>query len=565
MLPAATPSAPPGAVPCPQSSSLAVTDPVAPTTTAPEEEDGEIASVEQSTASDEGKAEAEGQEADGSVGDAVWVDWDGPSDPANPLQWSSTRKWLVTGCGIAFCFVVSIAVSAYSIASESIQESFGCSQELALLTVTLFTIAFAIVPLVLAPLSEHYGRSRIYLTTATVHTLFYIPEALVPSLPALLVLRFFSGCAGSAGLSIVGGTIVDCFAERDRGVPMAAFSLVAFGAPSCGSIIFGYVAERLGYTYINWILLALSASITLVLFFVLKETRSTVILARKASRLQASDASRRYISVLEQQTVGLSVGRKLRTALLRPLTMLATEPVLMAFTAWISFTWGVLYLSLVSIPIIYKSIYSFSVGETGLVYISQVVGILVGVGFDRACNILYMRHVATKGPEARLYTGLGAAIFVPIGSFFWAFTTYPHVHWVVPCIGMAILYTGMFCCFLCVHAYLADAYNLYAASALSSMLLCRNLVGASFPLFTGILYDRLGIQGASGLTAGIGTVLSAVPILLFFFGAKLRQRSPFSAELRQREEALSSSSTAVEKEKPTAKSEAAMEAKAVEV
>ncbi|GAA5874285.1 hypothetical protein JCM8547_007553 [Rhodosporidiobolus lusitaniae] len=554
-MPSEPPTTPQAELPDATAASLAASDPVAPRTPLPVED--VVVSGSRTRSTDEEEFEAkEGQAAAVNAGDVVWVDWNGPQDDENALHWSSARKWVVTGCGIALCFVVSIAVSAYSIASESIQESFGCSEELALLTVTLFTVAFAIVPLVLAPLSEQYGRSRIYLTTAAVHTLIYIPEALVPSLPALLVLRFLSGCAGSAGLSIVGGTIVDCFSERDRGVPMAAFSLVAFGAPSCGSIMFGYVAERLGYTYINWILFALSASITLVLFCILKETRASVILARKAARLQAADSSRRYISVLDQDTVGQSIRRKLRTALLRPLKMLFTEPVLAGFTLWISFTWSVLYLSLVSIPIIYKTIYGFSNGATGLIYISQVVGIFIGVGFDRLCNILYMRHVAKKGPEARLYTGLGAAIFVPIGSFFWAFTTYPQVHWLVPCIGMAILYTGMFCCFLCVHAYLADAYNLYAASALSAMLLCRNLVGASFPLFTGILYDRLGIQGASGLTAGIGTALSAVPILLFFFGAKLRERSPFSAELRQRAEVSSSSSTAVEKEETAGKEEA---------
>lgn len=51
------------------------------------------------------------------------------------------------------------------------------------------------------------------------------------------------------------------------------------------------------------------------------------------------------------------------------------------------------------------------------------------------------------------------------------------------------------------------------------------------------MYDALGIQGAAGLTAGLGTVLSATPFILFIYGARLRARSPFAQELARREEA----------------------------
>lgn len=58
---------------------------------------------------------------------------------------------------------------------------------------------------------------------------------------------------------------------------------------------------------------------------------------------------------------------------------------------------------------------------------------------------------------------------------------------------------------------------------------------AVFPLFTTAMYDSLGIQGAGGLTAGIGTLLSITPFVLFKYGHRLRARSPFALELARLE------------------------------
>ena len=99
-----------------------------------------------------------------------------------------------------------------------------------------------------------------------------------------------------------------------------------------------------------------------------------------------------------------------------------------------------------------------------------------------------------------------------------------------------------------------DRYTLYASSALSGMSFSRNIVGSVFPLFTtqvsGVrlslspeltcywqLYDALGVQGAGGLTAGLGAVLAATPFIMYRYGAALRARSPFAKELERMRQA----------------------------
>jgi len=85
--------------------------------------------------------------------------------------------------------------------------------------------------MILAPLSEFYGRRPIYLVSFSFFTLLLLPCALAPNIAVLLVFRFFSGMAGSAFLSVAGGTIGDMFSGRSLGAPMMIFT----ACPVCSS------------------------------------------------------------------------------------------------------------------------------------------------------------------------------------------------------------------------------------------------------------------------------------------------------------------------------------------
>lgn len=84
--------------------------------------------------------------------------------------------------------------------------------------------------------------------------------------------------------------------------------------------------------------------------------------------------------------------------------------------------------------------------------------------------------------------------------------------------------------------YLADAYEKYAASALSAASLGRNTFGAFLPLASQALYTNLGFQWASSLLGFIGLALSVVPVILLLNGPAIRNRSPFMSESTYDEE-----------------------------
>jgi MFS family permease len=83
--------------------------------------------------------------------------------------------------------------------------------------------------MVLAPLSEFYGRRPIYLVSVGCFTLLLFGCALAPNIAVLLVFRFITGMAGSAFLSISGGTVGDMFTGRKLGAPMMLYTVSPVG------------------------------------------------------------------------------------------------------------------------------------------------------------------------------------------------------------------------------------------------------------------------------------------------------------------------------------------------
>lgn len=130
----------------------------------------------------------------------------------------------------------------------------------------------------------------------------------------------------------------------------------------------------------------------------------------------------------------------------------------------------------------------------------------------------------------RLRSGEVGAICLPVGLYFMAFTTYKHVHWILPVIGSAFVGAGIYFIFVSVFTYLVVAYRPIAASAMASNTAMRCTWAAAFPLFATPMYNKLGTVGATALLAGLATLMAPLPFVFRRIGGKLRERSRFAAK-----------------------------------
>lgn len=152
------------------------------------------------------------------------VAWNGPDDRDNPRSMSNARKWLIVWIVSSTSTCVTCTSSLYTSTYAQIEDEFGCSRIVATLGLSLFVMALGISPMLLAPLSEFYGRRNVYIVSLALFLIWFAPCAAAMNIQTLLVGRFFNGLCGAAFLSVAGGTVGDMFTRDTLQAPMMVFT-----------------------------------------------------------------------------------------------------------------------------------------------------------------------------------------------------------------------------------------------------------------------------------------------------------------------------------------------------
>ncbi|KAA8906304.1 major facilitator superfamily domain-containing protein [Sphaerosporella brunnea] len=365
------------------------------------------------------------------------------------------------------------------------------------------------------------------------------------SYAGMLVSRALLGVGGSTFSTLCGGVIADIYHAESRGFPMACFSTVALFGTGAGPLVSGFIAQHLNWRWIHWTQAITNGLLLLVAVVLLKETRGSVLLIRRMRALNKYLDETEDSSFLDKETGAQRVRWKVRAeeergslkdmvrvSLTRPFYLLFTEPVVFFFSLWVAFSWGILYLFLQGVPLVFQASHHFDTAQTGAVFTSMCVGTVLAL----ALNTLVERFAhhflpAASGPETRLYASCTLGSFLPIGMFWFGWTSFPSQHWILPTCAVGVATIGIYSIYLAVFNYFADTYHKYASSALAAQSFCRNMLAGFFPLVTTAMYDRMTFQGASSFLGGVGAVLSIVPWVLVLYGDKVRRRSKFAKEI----------------------------------
>lgn len=78
-----------------------------------------------------------------------------------------------------------------------------------------------------------------------------------------------------------------------------------------------------------------------------------------------------------------------------------------------------------------------------------------------------------KSAERRLYFSCIESVLLPIGLFWFGWTSYSSIPWIVPTLGVGCAAMGIFSVYLAVFNYLADTYHRYASSAIAAQSCCE--------------------------------------------------------------------------------------------
>ncbi|KAK8029782.1 major facilitator superfamily transporter [Apiospora rasikravindrae] len=460
------------------------------------------------------------------------VDFDPSGDAENPVEWAPGYKWAIVGLLAFMAFTVTFTcISVVPIASRITTDLGDPRKSSSVLLVTIWELGEAAGPLVMAPLSEMFGRYPVINVANVGFIGATVLAALCQKAPLFIAARFLTGLVVATNVlnpAIVG----DMFVTEQRGSAMSLVQLAPITGGAVGPLISGAMAETIGWRSVVWLSVGLACVCEAFLLAGFKETYKVPILRRKAARLRHETGDKALRTAFDLME-GEKSTRKLWDAMMRPVLVFTDSFVLQLICLFGAMTFSYFYIFSTTYPDILVQGYHLTPAQTGLAFIPLTFGSIVGT---LVCNALLDRiyiklRDANNGigmPEYRLPIIIVGAFALPI-----TFTAYGWAAELRLPLSVVLTSSGVFgfamnFAFMPVFTFVVDAFGLYSASAITAMIVTRCVAATFLPLAAVELIKRLGAGFGCTVLGVVGLAFAPIPVAIFFYGPAWRQHSKYT-------------------------------------
>jgi MFS family permease len=401
------------------------------------------------------------------------------------------------------------------------------------LLVTVWELGEAAGPLLIAPLSEIYGRYIIFNVANIVFILATILSALSQTSNMFIFTRFLTGFAVASNVlnpAIIG----DIFKSEERASGMSLIMLAPLLGGAIGPAISGAIAETLGWRNILYMAAIVAIICEIAFFTLLRETYKVPILQRRAARLREETKNESLRCAFEVDGKSDVVGwAALRTAITRPVIVLVDSLVLQIISIYGGVVFTLYYIMATTFPTILREVYGFSPAKIGSSFLMFSLGATCGIII---CNLLVDRIYISLGksrggvsiPEYRMPLLLVGSAILPfiVALYGWA----PYAHWPLAFMLISVALIGVLVIVIWVPlaSYVVDAFGLYSASAMTMVLIFRCLASTVVPLAIPALTDKVGLGCCFLILAGVFVALIPLPLLITAYGKRWRSTSKYT-------------------------------------
>lgn len=461
--------------------------------------------------------------------DPELITW-GFDSPEDPRNWRLLKKVYVIVFVSFYTLISPMSSSILSPAMTDLAQEFHITSTIVQsLVVSIHILAWAVGPLVIAPLSEddRLGRKTVLSVSCWLSLAFNLGCAFSQNTTQILVFRFISGLFSATPLNVSPAVVSDLFDTKSRNVSLAGVFLIPFVGPAIAPMIGGFVVQAYGWRWVLYTLCIINGVVALLGSFLYVETYAPALLKKKARMLRKKTGNMNLHTIYEISSSETTL-EKLKGTVSRPLVLLFTHPMIIGLGSFMAFIYGFLYLMIVTFPAVFEKTYGFSQSTTGLMYASLGIGFVLGVVFwTYLLGIVYAKLTDRNGgvaePEFRFPCLFITAIIIPIGLLWYGWSAQLKLHWIMPCTGSAIFAFGLVCVFQTLQAYLIDMNPRFAASSIAAAAIFRCFFGFAFPLFAPIMYSKLGYGWGNTMCAIIAVFLGVpFPILCYKYGYRIR-------------------------------------------
>ncbi|KAF3770726.1 membrane transporter [Cryphonectria parasitica EP155] len=447
-------------------------------------------------------------------------------DQDNPRAWTRRQKLANVAVIASMAILSPLASSMFTPGISEIAEGLGTTPDTVIGATTSYVVMLGMGPLVLAPLSETFGRKSLYLSCFTFFSLVQIPTAFSPNIETMITLRAFSGFFGSVSIANGGGTLSDMFWPEERATVFGWYLIGPLLGPTIGPLLGGVIVQRLGWRWV-FLTLALLCGVSVTSgFFFLRETYVLVLLQRRKEQQEKEDGSACATHYWFEGEDLRPMSVKLWHSFSRPLRIL-TQPVVLTMSVYQALIFSTTHSLYTNFEDIYGGIYGFNTEQVGLAYLGPGLGLLFAVRMivphiDDVYKKPRDKNHGVAKPEFRLPLANIGAVLVPVSLICFAWMVHFHVHWFATIVAAFFYGIGQVVIVNCTQNYYIDAFEKFAASAIAAGVAFRSIFGGVVPLFAPLLFKSVGYGWGISVFGLVGLMLAPAPLLFYHFGERIR-------------------------------------------
>ncbi|KAL4953953.1 major facilitator superfamily domain-containing protein [Aspergillus filifer] len=491
-------------------------------------------------------------------------------DLDDPLRWTQSRKMTSVISAMTWCFFIGFMISGLSPAYILIESHTGISVADLSTGNGILYLFMGWGTMITQSLALKYGRRPVLVGCMVLVTAMTVWTAFVRSRGEFFANRILLGIFASPQETLIEIIIGDVFFTHDRGFYMGAYTWSLFCGAFFSPVASGYIAQAMGWQWIQYILAFVGAGVTVLTFFFFEETMffrdhssaSAETLDGIPSLIEgvAADAEKtgetkpaittdqHPPSVHNASTPSSPQGTtrpylaKLKiwgyqhpeqpnpfATFLMPIQLLFTFPAMFfsgllvgGTLAWYNVMGGSMALILGSAP------YNFSTNTIGLTYLACAVGVTIGCGVsgwmsDLVAIWLARRNGGIMEPEQRLWICLVALVVHPAGCLLYGVGASYGIHWGGVVVGLGLIAMTFPLGGCLAYTYILDCYKEMAGQGLVSAILIRNLMGFAFGYAVVPMINTLSVRYAFVLVALLGELVWLMGVAMIYFGKPLRR------------------------------------------
>ncbi|CAK7201025.1 hypothetical protein SEUCBS139899_003726 [Sporothrix eucalyptigena] len=444
-------------------------------------------------------------------------------DDLDPLNWPKHRK-ITNLILVAFhAMMATFTAAAIQSAFVNIAEDLNISIQKASYLTSLVIAVLGGAPLIWRPLAHVYGRRPIFLVSLICSLVGNIGCASSHSYGTMAFSRALTAFFIAPAIAIGSGVVTETFFKKDRGLYMGIWAtMVTLGVP-IAPFIFGFVALRVGYRWIYYVL-AIVNGVQFILYFFLGHESRYVPGSSHSLKIGFVDTYFNFRRIDPSPLRAIDFIRPL-FLFVRPCVIIPTAAYAMVFL------WGSIMIS-IEIPQLYPEAFGFNTQQVGLQNVALIIGTVLGEQIGGRMSDAWMRWGNKEGcarrAEHRLWlsyigftlTLVGVAVFLAqldhsIAKEKWDVT---------PLVGAAIAAAGNQIVTTVMITYAVDCYREESASIGVFVTFVRQIWGFIGPFWFPQMIEKLGLTKSIGVPIAMVAGVSVIPtIIVQSYGQRWRK------------------------------------------